>query len=231
MPTFDLQELAIVVAVKNLDSTLISPEFLRYSQIVPADWELMGQPIRVPQAVQINFDNSVSIVAQPDRISFIARLGVSTGEPVNIAEVAQRYVETLPNMDYLAVGINAKGHVAFPSDPEAARDYFFGKLLAPGVGQAVGNASARGALQLVYPLEGRRLNLTIAEALLQLPEAESVPVVLFTGNFDYGLQPFSAEERGSKLQQVIQNWQADLATYQDAVSQFMTSASPLVTIG
>jgi hypothetical protein len=30
---------------------------------------------------------------------------------------------------------------------------------------------------------------------------------------------------------VIQNWQADLATYQDAVSQFMTSASPLVTIG
>jgi hypothetical protein len=189
----------------------------------------MGQPIRVPQAVQINFDNGVSIVAQPDRISFIARLG--TGEPTNIAEVAQRYVETLPNMDYLAVGINAKGHVAFPSDPEAARDYFFGKLLAPSVGQAVGHASARGVLQLVYPFEDRRLNLTIAEALLQLPEAERVPVVLFTGNFDYGLQALAAEERGSKLQQVIQNWQADLTTYQEVVSQFVTLASPLVTIG
>jgi hypothetical protein len=231
MPTFDLQELAIVVAVKNLDPTLISSEFLRYSQIIPADWELLGQPIRVPQAVQINFNNGVSIVAQPDRISFIARLGATTEEPTNIAEVAQRYVQTLPNMDYLAVGVNAKGHVAFPGDPEAARDYFFGKLLAPGVGQAVGSAPARGALQLVYPFEGKRLNLAIAEALLQLPEAESVPVVLFTGNFDYGLQTITAEERGSKLQQVIQNWQADLAIYQDVVSQFVTLASPLVTVG
>ena len=65
--TLEIQELALVLAVKRQDPTLLNPEFLHYSGIIPEAWELAQQPVRQPQGAQVSFQNGVNIVAYPNQ--------------------------------------------------------------------------------------------------------------------------------------------------------------------
>lgn len=61
--------------------------------------------------------------------------------------------------------------------------------------------------------------MSVAEALLQLQEAEPTPAVLFSGNFQYEIV---GEEEGEKLQhlyRLLENWQPDLEAYREIVNQ------------
>ena len=53
--TVQLQELAIVVAAPNHNPTILTVDFLKYSGIVPTDWELASQPISTNRAAQVSF--------------------------------------------------------------------------------------------------------------------------------------------------------------------------------
>jgi hypothetical protein len=52
--TLDVQELSLVIAVERQDPSLLTPDFLRYSDIIPQDWELARQPVRAQQAAQVS---------------------------------------------------------------------------------------------------------------------------------------------------------------------------------
>lgn len=83
----------------------------------------------------------------------------------------------------------------------------------------MGKAPVKAAVNLVYSLEQGELNLSVAEALLQLQDAELNPAVLFSGNFQYEIV---GEEEGEKLQhlyRLLENWQPDLAAYREIVNQ------------
>ncbi|MCU0547290.1 MAG: hypothetical protein MUE44_34885 [Oscillatoriaceae cyanobacterium Prado104] len=65
-----------------------------------------------------------------------------------------------------------------------------------------------------------KLNLGVAEALLQLQDAEPTPAVLFSGNFQYDEN--AGELEGEKLQhlyKLLENWQPDLEVYREIVNQ------------
>ena len=64
-PLQDIQELSITIAAKELDPTLLSEQFLKFSGIVPNEWELARQPVLNPGGSQVMFKNGVGIVAQP----------------------------------------------------------------------------------------------------------------------------------------------------------------------
>jgi hypothetical protein len=71
----------------------------------------------------------------------------------------------------------------------------------------------------VYSLERGELNLSVAEALLQLQDADPTPAVLFSGSFQYEV---AGELEGEKLQhlyQLLENWQPDLEAYREIVNQ------------
>jgi hypothetical protein len=221
MPTFDLQELAIVIVVKNLDPTLISPEFLRYSNIVPVDWELAQPAVRNAQGgVQVSFTNGVGVVAYSDRITFAEVAANKPEDTLAVLAVARRFVDTLSNMDFQALGVNLRGHLAFPGEPEVAHRFMFDRLLSPGAWRELGSAPVRAGVQLVYTFDHKQLNLRIDEAMLQVPDARAVPVILFTGNFDYSLQKIDALDRVVNLKMLLQGWQADAALFRKVVSSF-----------
>jgi hypothetical protein len=69
--TLSLQELAIVVSTPSQNPSVINLEFLKYSGIVPMEWELARAPINTNQVSQIVFANGVAIAAQPDRVMFL----------------------------------------------------------------------------------------------------------------------------------------------------------------
>jgi hypothetical protein len=236
-----VQELALVVAVRQQDPTLINPEFLHYSGIIPEIWELAQQPLRSAQGAQIRFKNGVAVMAYPQRTIFIEPY--RDAEIPLIPEIAKRYSEILRNLELQAFGLNLQGFVPFNQGATAAREYLNHQLLASGPWQSLGTAPMQAQLNFSYQFERNRLTLSVQEAALQLPEQQRMPIVMFTGNFETDLRSVDAPERLGHLHQLLQAWPQDLATYQSVVAQFLgrpsetalgelqvTDAEPLETV-
>lgn len=226
MKKVNLQELAIVIAVKELDPTLLTPEFLNYSQIVPADWEVATEPVRSFQGSQVTFKNGISIIAQPQRISFAELASGKPGLELEIPKVATKFVDVLSNLSYVGVGVNLRGYIDFGSDKQQSRDFIFQHLLAPGAWQQMGIAPLQAGINLSYTFDERRLNLSISEATLENADHQVNAIALFGGNFDYDIAgQVPAAAHITRIKQIVANWQRDLTLYQEVVGQFMLSGS------
>lgn len=221
MKKINLQELAIVIAVREIDPTLVTPEFLKYSQIIPTEWEVVGQPTRSFQGSQVTFKNGVTVIAQPQRISFAELVGDRSPAELEIPKLAEKLVAVLPNLSFVGAGINMRGYLDFGTDRHRLREFMFQNLLAPGAWQQLGNEPVQAGINLGYTFDERRLNLSINEATIQTAEAQVNSIALFAGNFDYDIAgtivPAAYTQR---LNQIITNWQRDLELYQEVVSKF-----------
>jgi hypothetical protein len=225
------QEFGIIIAAKNHNPTLLNPDFLKYSGIVPTEWELARQPISTQNGSQVAFTNGVLIVAEPTRVIFIEAIEAKAAAEIIIADIAKKYVQTLPNVEYEAVGLNPRSYMNFDQQQDAARQYLAETLLSPGPWQEVGTAPVRATLNLVYTLERCPFYLTVSEAALRNPDETSTPIVLFNGSFSYQVIGETVPERLKNLHQLIDNWQADLLTYQDIInSKFITQVAAHTTV-
>jgi hypothetical protein len=215
----DVQELSLVIAVERQDPSLLTPDFLRYSGIIPQDWELSGQPMREQQAAQVSFQNGISILAYPDRTVFVEFFGEKDAESLELPYLAQRYSEVLRNLNYKAVSVNFRGHVLFQGAEGSAHQYICSTLLSPGSWQSIGTAPMRAGLNLIYTFERNTMNLSVQDAMLQMSEQERVPVILFTANFETPLKGDTPSERLSLLQNALEQWRNDLSVYKQTVEQ------------
>ena len=112
------------------------------------------------------------------------------------------------------------GYVTCPNETIDSNRYLFDNLIKPGEWQNCGANSVKAEVNLMFNYDDKRLNLNINEAALKLPESETVPIVLFSGNFNYNLTSNSPGDRLSKLKNIINNWQQDLELYQEVVAKF-----------
>lgn len=224
------QELVIVVAAQNQSPAVFNLEFLKYSGIIPGEWELARQPIYTPQVVQLTFQNSVTLTAQAGRILLSQTLGNQDFGTPEIVQVARRCIQSLPNMEYEGVGINPVGHVEF-EQPEGANTYLSTTLLAPGPWQTLGQAPPHTRLSFTYTLERGPFNLTISTARMRQADETLTPVVVFNGSFDYVLEGNQAEKL-QRLYQILDHTPVDLKTYQDLINQnflhVIDSSAPLL---
>jgi hypothetical protein len=225
------QEFGIIIAAKNHNPTLLNPDFLKYSGIVPTEWELARQPISTQNVSQVAFTNGVLIVAEPTRVIFIEAIEGKAVAEIIVADIAKKYVQALPNVEYEAVGLNPRSYMSFDQQQDAARQYLAEMLLSPGPWQEVGTAPVRATLNLVYTIDRCPFYLTVSEAALRNPDETSTPIVLFNGSFSYQVIGETVPERLKNLHQLIDNWQADLLTYQDIInSKFITKAAAHTTV-
>jgi hypothetical protein len=215
-----VQELAIVVAVQKIDPTLLTPDFLTMTQIVPTEWEILGQPVRSYDGSQITYQQGVSVIAQAQRVSFVELILNKEAGQIEVPKIAQAFVKVLSNLDFVGVGINLRGYLDFAGKAEAASRFMFSHLLALGDWLAIGDAPVQAGINLGYTFPGKRLNLTINEASVQQPEQNPNPIVLFSGNFDYDLAGGDPAANVARLQEILTNWQQDLALYQEVVGKF-----------
>jgi len=59
-----ISELAIVVAAQNHNPTILNPDFLKHSQIVPKEWVLREPPLCTEPLARVAYTNGVTLVAQ-----------------------------------------------------------------------------------------------------------------------------------------------------------------------
>ena len=227
MPQISVQELVIVIAAKNNNPTILTVDFLRYSGIIPSDWELARQPVLTNSAAQVIFTNGISIVAETNRIIFIEQVTDKNPNEIAIPLVARKYVEILPNAEYQAIGLNPRGYASFETSEDAARNYLSKTLLAPGAWQEIGTAPVRATINYIYNLERGQFNLSVSEAAMRQTDETTTPIVLFSGNFSYEIASNSKAEQLKNLYQALNNWQADLETYTDIVNNKFLAVTPV----
>ncbi len=225
MQNLTVQELAIVIAVEKIDPTLLTPEFLSMTQIVPSEWEVLGQPVRSFEGSQITYQQGVSIITQPQRISFVELIINKETESIEVAKIAKSLVKVLANLKFAGVGINFRGYLDFAGQEAAAQRFMFSHLLALGDWQKIGTAPVQAGINLGYTFPDKRLNLTINEATVQQPDQSAASIILFSGNFDYELNATKNVADQAELQQILGNWQEDLKLYQEVVAKFKQSDS------
>jgi hypothetical protein len=218
----DIQEVAIAIAAKNLNPNALNLDFLKYSDIIPADWELAKPPVYSNGLVQLLFNNGLSIVAQPNRVTLAEAVGTRKYEEVQVAKIANQLVEKLSQVEYQAVGINPRSFVSFDSEARAYQ-YLCNTLLSPGSWQELGEGRMSAALQLSYPLKRGQLNLSINQANIQFPE-KIVAAILFSGNFNYPLSGNTLAEQRQDLRQLVQNWQGALETFTTLLTEKFLSS-------
>jgi hypothetical protein len=216
--TFTTQEVSIVIAAQQ-SPAMLREDLLKYSGIIPEDWQLSRQPVSGEQLSQLAFENGCSIAAQPDRLMFLEAIGDKEPDNVVIGDVARRYVEIMKAGSYQAVGINFRSYVPYPTDNDAADKYICSKLLAPGDWQTYGKENVRAALNLLYTLERGQLNLSINSASIQQPDQQPLPILLFSGNFNYDVKDVPAEKRIPTMAAFIDNWITDYDTFRELISQ------------
>jgi len=137
-----------------------------------------------------------------------------------IPDIISKYVETLLRTDYQTLSVNPRTFVTFEEGEEnAAREYITSTLLSKSTWSDVGKAPVKVAVNLVYSLERGELNLSVAEALLQLQDAEPTPAVLFSGSLQYEVAGELEGEKLQRLYQLLENWKPDLEAYREIVNE------------
>jgi hypothetical protein len=213
--THTIQELALVIAVKNHDPLMVGEAFLKQTGIIPTEWELAREPYVSQQATQLVFTNGMSIIAEPERVVFAQALADKDPSTIAIGEIASKYAAILKKADYQGVGINFRSFIPQASH-ETAQSYISQHILAPASWQQIGEAPVRANINLNFSLSGRQLALSINPAAIQFPEQEPMPVILFGGNFGYQL---NGENKVAQLTTIVTQWSTDLLEYQQIISQ------------
>jgi hypothetical protein len=176
--------------------------------------------VRSFEGSQIVYQQGVSIIAQPQRISFVELILNKEPGTIAIPSLAKALAKLLPSLDFVGVGINFRGYLDFAGKEAAAHRFMFSHLLALGDWHNIGTAPVQAGLNLGYTFADKRLNLTINEASIRPPEQPATPIVLFSGNFDYELNATENQVDLTKLEQVLDNWQKDLDLYEEVVGKF-----------
>ena len=217
-----VQELAVVIVAKNQNPSIINPDFLKYSGIIPAEWEFAAKPIFSNNFTRVNFKNGFSIVGEPNRIIFAESIADKTKETVSAANIAQKYVRALPKMDFQALGINPRGFVAF-KETDAARKFITENLLSAGAWKEQGEQPIQASLNLVYTLQNTPFSLNITQTELRQAD-KRIPIVIFSGNFSYQVTGNNVEEKLGSIDKVMENWFNDITIFRNLIdNKFFTN--------
>lgn len=214
----NIQELSIVLAVKEQNPTSLNPDTLKYTNVIPNDWTLASTPIIQKNIVQLKFTNGVVIISEHNRIILAQPIFEKSVADIVIPDIAKKYAQIFPNVEYQAVGINPRGFVPFSGEKYTARTYLTQTLLSPGSWQEEGELPLRVNLNLVFKYERASMYLNITETAIQAQDKTTIPIVVFGANYSYKVNGENSSEKLSNLLKVIDNWQADVEAYSNLIN-------------
>jgi hypothetical protein len=205
----DILEISIVLIIKDFNPNTINLDSLKYTGVIPDDWEIDNAPILNKSIVQFSFVNKVKITVEPNRVIFSEVIDSSEDkQDFIIPALSHRFIESLNKANYQSLGFNSNCLVVLSKDTDLARRYITEKFLRAGSWYKVSTAPVRANINYIYTLENCQLNLNVQEATFQLPEQPAKSAILFTSNFHYDLSTNAVNEKTEYLSQILTNWKA-----------------------
>ena len=218
-----IEEISLLVAAQDLTPTMMSQDFLKFSGIIPKDWELVQQPVLNPNFAQLNFKNGITITAQPRTITVSESLNRKNIADVQAATIVANYIRKLPHAEYVGYSFSPKMLLPFPTSPQSVRQYITENLLGQGSWKKIGKAPVQAGINLMYQLERCQLSMSISEARLKQDRQQEILALLFSGSFNYNLVD---RDKTNRLIKFLNHWQQDLTKFRTIVTdKFLTSTN------
>ena len=215
-----LEEISLIVAAQDLTPTMMSQDFLKFSGVIPQEWETAQQPVLSPNFAQLNFTNGVGINAQPRSITVSESLKNKKVKDVKIHQVVEKYLAKLPHAEYMGLSFSPKILLPFPDAPQAVRQYITDNLLASGAWKRIGRSPVQAGINLMYHLERCQMTMSISEAKLQKPQETPLVAILFSGSFNYAVNlGQDSASRVTQMADFLAHWRTDLEEFRDIVNQ------------
>ena len=216
-PSFNIQELSITLFAGELEPGTIHPAVLQYLGIIPAQWELVENPIHSDRELKLVFTNQVRLTIQSNRIIFAETVGQKQIQDIQIIQIASAYVKTFSHIKYRGISINPSGYVPFDSHKNASK--YIVENLVPSQPWKTFEDDRLSAvsLKLAYPYKSGNFYLEINQAQIEI-RRQLLAAVWFAGNFNYVLEGASDREKLQHLQTLVSQWKTDVNKFRSFIS-------------
>jgi len=209
---YNFVDFSVVITANSNNPSILNQDFLKSNNIISKSWETKGQQICSPPISQVEFKEGVRILSQLDKIIFFEIALNDWPDNVKVIKIAQKYIQTLPHVNYLAVGINLKNTYEFPNMTKA-RGFIVDKFIKNGPWLKKGKPPIRTGVNLQLPLsKNHMLNLSIQD----IDKKDSKKgIVLVSYNFHSDITVKGQKQRINKIITTIKNWKKYYKTFED----------------
>lgn len=100
-----VDQVSVVLSAHVHNPSIINPDFLKSSRIVPTDWTVT-ETITTPGFSQTDFENGIGLTVDEARCVIRETIVGDFRKSYRAHAVARAYIRTLPHVPYSAVGLN-----------------------------------------------------------------------------------------------------------------------------
>lgn len=212
---------SVVVLAENNNPTILNPDFLIRTKIVPSDWALNEPPLTTPAFSRINYSTGVLFTVDPER--FTVQDSAPGGEFFPVPEIAVKYIEKIPHVKYHSLGINFEKALMFPK-VKSASEFQKLRFLKNGPWEMGGDLSDF-ATKFIYSFSDSQCNITFSSpVILKLPQYEGKPKdgLIISANFHRDFKKIKDhEERNKNIIEYIVRWEKDKSIFESITDKLI----------
>ena len=215
-----LTTVSVVLVADSNNPTIINPDFLSSNDIVDNDLRVREPPVTTPVFSQVIYEGGISVKAEPNRVIFehLAEAGAFLEpETVVSSEMAVRYVETVPHVQYSAIGINP---VAVRFCTGGTQEKLSSSLNDNGSWASFRDIMPEIQFKAIYEFEKKKINLDIAEGKWLEMGGSEVLGIAFRANIHRDIVQTKQQERIIELKSIINSWENDLNDFYALIQKF-----------
>ncbi len=218
-----LVEMSVVLITKQNDPSILNPDFLRYNGIVDKTLRPIQPPISTPLFSQVVFERDIDVRAEPNRFVFEQK-----GQPLNegecmVPEVAERFVQAVSHIPYIAIGINAKSlRTLNDKSGYSVAD----TLLGGSEWMSFRDLRPNVYLKAVYSYETRKITLDVGRVSTTRDDGVVGQRMLFQANIHRDIAAKSQEQRIERASGILGGWKSDISDFNDLVAKFHAMGMP-----
>lgn len=220
-----LSGFSVVIAANSNNPTVLNQDFLSHNGIVPKDWVLHEDmlPVITPAVSLIAFKNGFKVMAELNRILFEQLTAPLKEEDIVCADIAKRYIRTIPHVPYTAIGINLHGYrIRRNQGSETVSDL----LIKKGGWVNFKEIAPSFQVKAVYQYDDKTVTLDIAEDFVREREAAELPAMVFNANIHRDISDETNQQmRVSKLLSVLDSCNKDISDFYSLAEEFKSDGS------
>lgn len=190
-----IQDVSIVVIVRNSSPGMLNPDFLRTAGVSGTDWALAAPAVTTEVLSQVRYSNGVAVLAVPDRITFSEQVGAtlsagsSSAPSLRVPGMVERFLRALSFLQCTALGVNVTAYTALPgAEPAAA--FVLDRFVTDGPWKGAGAARPSALVRFSYPRPDGVLQVTLDEGkFVAGPGAAPSDVLVVLANYHRDLVP------------------------------------------
>ncbi len=209
-----LVQFSIVVVANDHNPSLINPDFLEGEGIINEKWGLKraGDAITTPPFATVPYEGGITVTVESNKLQVVDQ-GCEVPAQSHLPDIIKGYIEVLPHVPYLAIGVNFNGAIDMPDPGTFLKKHFFKE----GKWDTDETPLESVGLRFVYSRNEGRVVLTIDP--VHKAENKNDEAILANANFHRDCD----KEKPAKdqINSFIENIEADWKYYLGLVSNVL----------